>query len=188
MGANPPLAGIMGSSRHVGASGWLENEEIKEILTEHIDEKDYEIYRVLNENGRISDTELGERVGLSRTAVARRREILQEEGVIDIVGVLILQEANLAYADIRVSFKPTASREAIEQLIEDMLYEEEIYEIDEYVGGDYDLLVRAWSGSLQRIKEYIHTQLQDSAVVEDYELQPVTRTRKAWHKVINNDH
>lgn len=166
------------------SDGWMESETVKQILTEHLDEKDYEIYRALKEDGRISDTELGERVGLSRTAAARRREILEEEGIIEVLAVLVLQAADLAYADVRVAFTPSASRTQLDAFIEDLLYEEEIYEIDEYIGGEYDLLLRVWSGSMQHINEYVRDRLQADGVVDHYELQPVSKTRKAWHKII----
>lgn len=164
---------------------WLESEEVRSILEDHLDETDYQIYRVLNRDGRISDTELGERVGLSRTAARRRRKKMQEEGVLDVLAVLILQSADLAYADVRVTFDPGASREQTRAFIDDLLQEELIYEIDEYM-GEYDLLVRAWHGSLQRLKGYVTELLQDDDVVGDYEMSPVIKTEKAWHKVIDD--
>jgi len=66
---------------------WVDNEKVKRILKEHLDETDYRIYKALNEDGRMSDTEIGERVGLSRTAARRRRKKLQDEGPVDIIGV-----------------------------------------------------------------------------------------------------
>lgn len=173
------------STHRVDSDDWLADEEMQEILEEHLDKTDYQIYRVLNKNGRVSDTELGEKVGLSRTAVRRRRDNLQKEGVLDVIAVLILQSADLAYADIRVSFEPGASREEIREFIEGILYEELIYEIDEYM-GEYDLLIRAWHGSLQRLKSYISKLLQNHDVIDSYEMTPVIRTEKAWHKVLDN--
>lgn len=168
-----------------GSDEWLDDGEVQAVLEEHLDKVDYQIYRVLNENGRISDTELGEKVGLSRTAVRRRREKLQEEGVLDVLAVLILQGADLAYADIRVTFDPSADREEIREFIDGILYDELIYEIDEYMGG-YDLLIRAWHASLQRLKSYISKLLQDHSVIDSYEMTPVIKTEKAWHKVLDN--
>ncbi|VWX54573.1 AsnC family transcriptional regulator [Novosphingobium sp. 9U] len=47
-----------------------------------LDRMDYRIIKALVEDGRISDTALGERLHLSSTAVARRRRQLEEAGVI----------------------------------------------------------------------------------------------------------
>nr|WP_239639434.1 Lrp/AsnC family transcriptional regulator [Halobiforma nitratireducens] len=150
-----------------------------------MDSIDYDIYRILNEDGRISDTELGERVDLSRTAVRRRRKKLQEENVIKIIGVLVLQEVDLNYADVQVNLRADASRESIDELIEFLVDQELVYEVDEYLGSS-DMLVRVWHESLQDIKRYVNELLQDE-IVEAYEITPVTRTHKAWHSEIDGN-
>ncbi|WP_458208842.1 winged helix-turn-helix transcriptional regulator [Haladaptatus sp. NG-SE-30] len=116
-----------------GASDWIENDKVREILQEHLGETDYAIYRELNTLGRISDTELGERVGLSWTAARRRRKKLIEEGIIDILAVMVLQRAELAYADIRLCFDTAATNEDVNKFIDQFIQEELIYEIDEYI-------------------------------------------------------
>jgi DNA-binding Lrp family transcriptional regulator len=50
--------------------------------TATLDATDYRILRELCTDGRVPDVMLGERVNLSSTAVARRRKILEESGVI----------------------------------------------------------------------------------------------------------
>lgn len=47
-----------------------------------LDAIDYRILRELVNDGRVADVQLGERVNLSSTAVARRRRILEENGII----------------------------------------------------------------------------------------------------------
>jgi len=47
-----------------------------------IERTDYRILHELAQDGRMSDVVLGERVHLSSTAVARRRKLLEEKGVI----------------------------------------------------------------------------------------------------------
>ncbi|WP_260928571.1 Lrp/AsnC family transcriptional regulator [Novosphingobium sp. 9] len=47
-----------------------------------IERTDYRILHELSRDGRMSDVALGERVHLSSTAVARRRKLLEERGVI----------------------------------------------------------------------------------------------------------
>lgn len=163
----------------------VEDSAFQEILEDHLDAKDYKIYRALNEDGRISDTDLGERVDLSRTAVRRRRKNLQKNGIIDVLGVLVLQEADLAYADVRLQFAPTADACAIETFIQTLLEEELIYEMDEYI-GEFDLLLRIRHRSLHELKTYVGELLQGEDVIRDYEISPVVKTRKAWNKVITN--
>lgn len=161
------------------------DETVRELITEHLDEIDYEIYQILNEEGRISDTELGERVGLSRTAVRRRRRNLEEENILKVIGVLVLQELDLAYADVQVSIAADATREDIDAFIEYLLEQELIYEVDEYLGSS-DMLVRIWHGSLADIKTYVNELMQFGDVVEEYEVIPVVKTYKAWNSTIDD--
>lgn len=48
-----------------------------------LDATDFRILRELSADGRAADVQLGQRVNLSSTAVARRRKILEEAGVIN---------------------------------------------------------------------------------------------------------
>jgi len=164
---------------------WVDNEKVKRILKEHLDETDYRIYKALNEDGRMSDTEIGERVGLSRTAARRRRKKLQDEGLVDIIGVLVMQEAELAYADVFVTLDSSVVVEELDAFVEEVKDEELIYEIEEYM-GKYDLLLRVWHASLSDVKTYLRSMLQDHEAVESYETIPVTKTHKAWHKTFSN--
>ncbi|WP_256301887.1 Lrp/AsnC family transcriptional regulator [Haloarchaeobius salinus] len=173
------------SSQSISADEWLENDKIKRILKEHLDETDYRIYKALNEDGRMSDTEIGERVGLSRTAARRRRKNLQENGLVDVIGVLVLQEAKFAYADVFVTLESGVDSDELDEFVDHVQSEELIYEIEEYM-GKYDLLLRVWHASLSDIKEYLREELQNNPVVESYEAIPVTKTHKAWHKKVTD--
>lgn len=172
------------STEESSVEGALEDAHIGDLVSNHLDEIDYKIYRILNEDGRISDTDLGERVDLSRTAVRRRRKKLQEENMIKIIGVLVLQEAELSYADVRVTVSSDATRDAIDEFIDFLIEQELVYEVDEYLGQS-DILVRVWHGSLQDVKTYV-IHLMQHDIVEDFEITPVTKTHKAWHSKIEN--
>lgn len=175
-------------SEHLGeedsAEEAAEDLHIDDLVSNHLDETDYKIYRILNENGRISDTDLGEKVNLSRTAVRRRRKKLQEENIIKVIGVLVLQEAELSYADIRVAVRSNSTRDAIDEFIDYLIKQELVYEVDEYIGQS-DIFVRVWHVSLQDVKTYV-TQLMQHDIVEDFEITPVTKTHKAWHTQIED--
>jgi len=151
------------------------------ILEEYLDEYDYQIFKALNEDGRMSDTELAERIGLSRTAVSRRREKLQEEGVLDILAVIVLQETDLAYADASIVLDQTATVKERNALIADLMDAEMIYSVDSCM-GPYDLFVRGWHGSLGELKSYLWELLEERDMVEEYEIIPVVDTWKAWDK------
>lgn len=66
---------------------------MEESVKAELDPIDYRILKELDVDGRISDVALGERVHLSSTAVARRRKILEERGLISgyTAGIDLLQ-------------------------------------------------------------------------------------------------
>lgn len=151
------------------------------ILEDELDEEDFKIFRALNENGRMSDTELAERVGLSRTAVRRRREKLSDSGVLEVLAVLVLQETDLAYADVRVTVDKSAPSDMRDQLIESLIDAELVYSVDSCL-GEYDLFVRTWHASLNDVKSYIWDLLDDHEAVAEYDIIPVVKTWKAWDR------
>ena len=154
------------------------------ILEEHLDENDYRIFKALNENGRMSDTDLAGRVGLSRTAVRRRREKLVESGALEVLAVIVLQEADLAYADVRIQLDQMSKANRRDALIEKLIDAELVYSVDSCM-GDHDLFVRTWHASLGAIKSYIWSLLADDPTVERYEITPVVKTWKAWDRELD---
>lgn len=154
------------------------------ILADHLDEADYRIFEALNEDGRMSDTELADRVGLSRTAVRRRREKLKESGVLEVLAVIVLQEAELAYADVRVQLDQHVGSEDRDVLIEKLIDAELIYSLDSCI-GDYDLFVRTWHASLGDVKSYVWDLLDHEPAVANYEITPVVKTWKAWDRKLD---
>lgn len=154
------------------------------ILEDQLDEADYQIFTALNENGRMSDTELAERVGLSRTAVRRRREKLTEEGILQVLAVIVLQEADLSYADVRISLDKGATAAERDDLIESLVDADLIYSVDSCL-GEFDVFARGWHASLEAIKSYFWELLEDHDIVATYDITPVTRTWKAWDRALD---
>lgn len=156
----------------------------RELLEGYLDDHDYDIFKALNEDGRVSDTELAEQVGLSRTAVRRRRENLLERGAVDVHAVIVLQELDLAYADVLVKLNKTAPAEDRDALIASLIDEELVYSLDSCMGS-YDLFVRLWHETLNDLKDYTWDLFEDELVIEEYELIPMVHTWKAWDKELD---
>jgi DNA-binding Lrp family transcriptional regulator len=154
---------------------------VKELLEERIDEADYRIFKALNQDGRMSDTDLAERVDLSRTAARRRRKKLQDSGILDIPALLVFQESGFSYADIHVKYDSSANEDDITALINDLLDESLVYEMAECI-GEYDLLLRVWHASLGDIKSYVRDQLNSQEIVDSYTIVPITQSYKMWFR------
>lgn len=160
---------------------WIEDPQVVELLEETMDHKDYLIFRELNENGRLSDTELAERVGLSRTAARRRRKNLQEDGVLEIFALLVFKKADYTYAEVHISYSADVSQEQIEEFIKSFLNDGLVYEVAEVV-GEYDLMIRVWESSLSELNAHVREYLQNNDVVDSYSLVPITNSYKMFHR------
>lgn len=160
---------------------WIEDPQVVELLEDRMDHKDYLIFRELNEDGRLSDTELAERVGLSRTAARRRRKKLEEEGILEIFALLVFKQADYTYAEVHISYSTDASRDQIDAFIQEFLDDGLVYEVAECL-GEYDLMIRVWQSSLDAINAHVRDYLQDNEVVDSYTVVPITNSYKMFHR------
>ncbi len=82
----------------------------EKILKEKYDEIDIKIINLLNKDGRMTDKEISNIIGISKTAVRMRRIKLLKSGEIKIVGLLVLQNMRLSYGDAFIKFKSNAKK------------------------------------------------------------------------------
>lgn len=96
--------------------------KIKKRRIYHMDRKDTEILRILQEEGRLSNAELAERVALSAAACHRRVHLLQEAGIIrDYVALLEPKAFGLRatiFVEIRLQGQADAVLDAFERAVE----------------------------------------------------------------------
>lgn len=155
---------------------------LKNIFKNKLDDLDIKIYQLLRKNGRMSDTQIAKKVGVSITTVRRRRMRLQEEGILQITALILLKAANVTYADVLVKFKQEAKREDINEFISRAVSNPRIYEVTEYIGGEYDALLRFFELNPERIKHHIDKFLRGERIVEMYRIYPAVGSPKAWYR------
>ncbi len=155
---------------------------LKAIFRDKLDDIDIKIYQILRENGRVSDTEIAKRIGVSITTVRRRRRRLQEKGYLQIIGLLLLRAANVVYADVLVKFNQRARVEDIKTFIDSAVANPRIYEVTEYLGGDHDVLVRFFEANYERLRYHIEKFIREFDVIERYDIYPAIGSPKAWYK------
>lgn len=153
----------------------------EKIFGDLLDEKDIKILKLLNKDATLSDAKIGRIIGLSKTAVRLRRVRMINKGYLRIVGLVILQSLSLPYADILIKLKKdTNLRDTFMQLV---LTSDTIYEVDEYIGGDWDLLVRIFHKNIDLLSNEINRLVANDAV-ENYKVLMVAKTRKAWGSTV----
>ncbi|AAK41876.1 Lrp/AsnC family transcriptional regulator [Saccharolobus solfataricus] len=152
----------------------------EEVFRNYLDDKDIRILKLLNQDANISDAKLGKLVGLSKTAVRLRRVKLQNSGILKIVGVVVLQNLGIPYADLLVKLKNDIVLR--EQFINKLIANDLVYEVTEYM-GDWDLLIRLFHNNIAKLKDESLKIISDKAV-QDYRISYVVKTYKAWGKSI----
>ncbi len=148
----------------------------EEVFSHYLDEKDIKILKILNRNANISDSKLGKLVGLSKTAVRLRRVKLENNGILKLVGAVVLQNLGIPYADILIRLQNESNIR--EQFKLKVLDDDLVYEVTEYI-GEWDLLIRIFHSNANALKEEAIKIVSDKAV-KDYRINLAVKTYKAW--------
>ncbi|GAB4520482.1 MAG: Lrp/AsnC family transcriptional regulator [Roseibium sp.] len=107
-----------------------------------LDRLDRKILTVLQEDGRIANADLAERVGLSASACLRRTRALEEAGIIENYVALLDQKKLGRHMDVFVEISLTGqSRETLENFERAVARSEEIMECF-LMAGDADYILR----------------------------------------------
>ncbi len=124
-----------------------------------LDKIDRQILRVLQQEGRISNAELSERVNLSPTPCLRRVKRLEDSGVIHrYVAELDRSKLGLkvsAYVFVRLQRNSTVNAERFERAIGSLIQVEEC----SVLSGEYDYLVKVVAEDLEDYERFIKQQL-----------------------------
>ena len=107
-----------------------------------LDKIDHSILKILSHDGRISVTELGEKVGLSKTPVAARMRRLENEGVIigyraELSGQRLGID-HIAFMEIRLSDTREAALQEFNRKVRQIREVEECH----MIAGGFDYLVK----------------------------------------------
>ena len=127
---------------------------------------DYRILGILQEDGRITNAELAERVGLSPSPCLRRVRLLEEAGVIRRYVTLLDPDALglgvAAFIEIRLGPKNTTTAAAFETAIKKY---SEIMECH-IMTGEYDYLLRIVVPDIPSLRAFVMNQLLSVPGVE----------------------
>ena len=144
-----------------------------------LDDIDIRIVNMVLQNGRITDKDIADQLHVSKTAIRMRRIHLQKLEYIRFMGLLVLQNVNLPYADAIVKTRANAPDDEMEKLIKYLQNEENTYEVTEYL-GEKGLLIRLFDRNLLELKRRFKKICLDNPIIESYEIMPVVRSPKAW--------
>jgi Lrp/AsnC family leucine-responsive transcriptional regulator len=155
-----------------------------------LDTIDLQILEILQRDGRVSNTDLAQQIGLAPPTVLRRVRLLEERGVIRgytaLVDPLALGLAVTAYI-----FVETAGGCDLDDVVEDIGALESVQEIHRLI-GEWCFLLKVRTASPQTLEDLVyrelrrrpnirrtHTILATSAAMETYALPIPSGARKA---------
>ncbi|AEC52411.1 hypothetical protein PNA2_1496 [Pyrococcus sp. NA2] len=142
-----------------------------------LSKKDWEIIKLLKKNARISDAEIGRRIGLSKSAVRWRRINLQKSGCLLISAYLRFDKLGYNYAFVLVKIKPDTPRDEVLMFKKLLMENEHTFEIYEVL-GDYNLLVGVFGEDIFKLKENIQKLIMGQSCVQEYKVLLGAKTLK----------
>jgi DNA-binding Lrp family transcriptional regulator len=120
-----------------------------------MDRYDWKILAALQSDGRLTNQEIGNRIGLSASQCSRRRTALEQAGVISGYGARLNSRAIgldvLAFIHVTLQAHDTKVVHALERLVDS---HDEIQEAH-LVSGDTDYLLKVVMESLERLADFV---------------------------------
>ncbi|SES13018.1 transcriptional regulator, AsnC family [Sphingobium sp. YR768] len=120
----------------------------------NLDPIDRRILRVLQNNGRIPNTELAEKVGLSPSPCLRRVKILEDAGFIDrYVALLNPTKVNVGFTVFARVWLKSQDAETVDHFIEEVKRLPQIVECH-LMAGDCDFILRVVAENLDEYRRF----------------------------------
>ena len=139
------------------------------------DEKDNEILNVIKDHARLSFTEIGEKVGLSRVAVKNRIEQMESDGVIKAYRTIIEPES--APDGIEFIIDVTAEPEFFDEVADDLAKEKLIRKLV-IATGRTRLLAFGYAANYQTLDSYVRQLYHRMRGIREICFQNVTSVLK----------
>lgn len=119
-----------------------------------LDGLDREIVRLLIENARISYSDIGEEIGISRVAVKARIQVLEQKGIIE--GYTTIINPQKISGAVSCYFEIEAAPDSLSRVTEILNAEDTVTQIYRVTGKD-KLHVHAVAASAEEMETFLHT-------------------------------
>jgi len=146
-------------------------------MKKRLSKTDWQIIRLLKENARMSDAEIGRRIGLSKSAVRWRRINLQKKGCLFISAYLRFDKLGYSYAFVLIKLKPETPKNQIIAFKKKLMENENTFEVYEIWGG-YDLLIGMFGEDVSDLRKNVEEVIQGESCIHDYRILFGVKTLK----------
>lgn len=153
-----------------------------------LDETDREILSILQQEGRIPNNKLAEKVGLTTTPTLERVKRLEKNGVIRGYGAQVNPDAIdrglTVFCSLRLSIHQMRTLEEVSEEIKQMTEIQECY----HITGDFDFLLKIMVRDMPDYEEFMNEKLtQLSGIERIYSNIVLSTKKKNYHLSINED-
>jgi len=143
-----------------------------------LDQTDRKILKVLQDDGRITNVELAQRVGISAPPCLRRVRALEEDGIIrgyhaDVDGARLGFEVTV-FAHIKLHRLAESDLRAFEDLVEKWPYVRECHMLN----GDVDFILKIVAPDLPTFQSFLTEKLTSTPNVDSVKTSFLIRTSK----------
>lgn len=149
-----------------------------------LDEKDLQILKVLQENGRLSIREVAAKIHLSPTPTQERIRRLEKDGVIDQYAALVNQKkvgkGTIVLCNVTLT---QHSKKAAFKFIEKISSFKEVTECYN-IAGEYDFALKIITESIESYHEFFVNQLSEVPFIGNTKSIFVMSVIKQTHKII----
>jgi len=150
-----------------------------DVLGNMLSPTDINLSMLLNEDGRISDAELARKLNVSVFTVRARRRYLKDRGILKIVGVIVLKNLNLPYADVIIELNHKQLNKYYNEYLKYLINNDKIYEITQYL-NNY-VMIRVFDKDYQQLLGTINSIiLSGKEIIKKYNILVAGTTYKAW--------
>jgi DNA-binding Lrp family transcriptional regulator len=150
-----------------------------DVLGDMLSLTDINLLKLLNEDGRLSDAELARKLNVSVSTVRARRRYLEDRGILKIVGVIVLKNLNLPYADVTIQLNHKQLNKYYSEYLEYLVNNDKIYEITQYL-NNY-VMIRVFDKDYQQLLGTINSIiLSGKEIIKKYNILVAGTTYKAW--------
>jgi len=120
-----------------------------------MDKFDWQIIQSLQKNGRLTNQEIGDIIGLSASQCSRRRQLLEQKGIILGYAARIHQQALglevTAMIHINLRTHEASSQQEFQKLIETEEYIQDAFSIS----GDADFILKVVAKNLEQLSQFV---------------------------------
>lgn len=134
-----------------------------------LSKKDWEVIKLLKENGRMSDREIGKRIGLSKSAARWRRTRLMKDGYIIISAFLRFDKVGFPYGILLIKLNPKADKNEVKEFKLSLMKNSNVFEIFETFGS-YNLVVGVFGENHKQFHEVIENIVHGNPTIQSYDI------------------